>query len=490
MLDLAIHILKSKKANFDPDKFEDRYESALTELIKAKQAGKPAPKAAEAKPSNVINLMDALRRSVKAEKGGRRPPRRAPRAPATARTTHRAQARASHASNARQARRLRRGASLHGDAEDLSRQARFRQDAGAARRGAAASKGHRYVIQKHAATRLHYDLRLELDGVMLSWAVTRGPSLVPGDKRLAIHVEDHPIEYNTFEGTIPKGEYGGGTVMIWDRGTLDARRRSAQGPAEGPSRLRAATARSSRAAGIWCACSKRPGERQEPWLLIKGDDEYARDEIAIRTSWRSMPNSAATGRTMDEIAGGKKKVWHSNKPATEQSGRRRAAPRASRAAREQRRASRARAAPRAQSRSEAAQSARQAIGAIAGRAQGAAAGFRRAVPRDAQQQGARRRATGVHEIKFDGYRIQARHRRRQGHTARPAPGSTGPRNFRPIATACAALADHDAILDGEIVPSMKAACRISPPCRTISRPAARTGWSITSSICSISTATI
>src|ERR1700690_1197372 len=78
-----------------------------------------------------------------------------------------------------------------------------------------------YLIQKHDATRLHFDFRLELNGVLLSWAITRGPSLDPHDKRLAVHVEDHPLDYGDFEGTIPKGEYGGGTVMLWDEGTWE-----------------------------------------------------------------------------------------------------------------------------------------------------------------------------------------------------------------------------------------------------------------------------
>jgi bifunctional non-homologous end joining protein LigD len=181
-------------------------------------------------------------------------------------------------------------------------------------RGAARPRkgpGHQYVIQKHAATRLHYDLRLEFGGVMLSWAVTRGPSLVPGDKRLAIHVEDHPIEYNQFEGTIPAGEYGGGTVMIWDYGTY-----TAAGDAEDPeAALRAGyrkgdfkfVLKGKRLKGSWVLVrTKTRGERsrQGQWLLIKHRDEAADSDTDPTEAYQT---SARTGRSMDEIAEGQPK---------------------------------------------------------------------------------------------------------------------------------------------------------------------------------------
>ncbi len=171
---------------------------------------------------------------------------------------------------------------------------------GSAKRAAPTSS---FVIQKHAATRLHYDLRLELDGVMKSWAVTRGPSLVPAEKRLAIHVEDHPIEYNTFEGTIPKGQYGGGTVMIWDRGTWEAEGDAAASYAKGRLTFRLS---GERLQGMWhlVRLRKRPGERQEGWLLIKSDDEAARS-ARDPDILDEMTTSVVSGRSMDEITAGK-----------------------------------------------------------------------------------------------------------------------------------------------------------------------------------------
>ena len=174
-------------------------------------------------------------------------------------------------------------------------------------------KGGRYVIQKHAARRLHYDLRLELDGVMKSWAVTRGPSLVPGEKRLAIHVEDHPIEYNTFEGTIPQGQYGGGTVMIWDRGHWYPEGDPHKDYRNG--RL-AFVLDGEKLKGRWhlVRMRKRPNERQDPWLLIKCDDEAARSasDATYSRSNRCRRRAAAPSEEIAEGRGGKR-VWQSNR---------------------------------------------------------------------------------------------------------------------------------------------------------------------------------
>jgi DNA ligase D-like protein (predicted 3'-phosphoesterase) len=136
-------------------------------------------------------------------------------------------------------------------------------------------RGNAFVIQKHAARRLHYDLRLELDGVMKSWAVTRGPSLVPGEKRLAVQVEDHPIAYNKFEGTIPQGEYGGGTVMIWDRGHWQPESDPHKGLAKGHL---AFTLEGVKLSGGWhlVRMHRRAGEKRDNWLLIKQHDDAAR----------------------------------------------------------------------------------------------------------------------------------------------------------------------------------------------------------------------
>ncbi|MBA3344176.1 MAG: hypothetical protein H0T44_02585 [Gemmatimonadales bacterium] len=179
--------------------------------------------------------------------------------------------------------------------------------------GVRAARKLAFVIQKHAASHLHFDLRLELDGVMKSWAVPKGPSLDPAVKRLAMQVEDHPIEYNSFEGTIPKGEYGGGTVMLWDRGTYtfagddprpeDALRR---GYEKGDFKI---LLRGKRLRGSWVLVRTRRGDERRPqWLLIKHRDEFAQAESDIVAEELT---SVATRRTMEQIATGKSRVWHS-----------------------------------------------------------------------------------------------------------------------------------------------------------------------------------
>jgi bifunctional non-homologous end joining protein LigD len=169
---------------------------------------------------------------------------------------------------------------------------------------AAAGERLRFVIQKHDATRLHYDLRLELDGVFKSWAVTKGPSLNPHNKRLAVEVEDHPLEYGDFEGTIAEGQYGGGTVQLWDRGYWSPEGMTPEeGLAAGDLKF---TLEGQRLRGSWVLVRMkrdRTGGKRVNWLLIKHRDEFARedDDNALMADDRSV----ASGRSMAEIAAGK-----------------------------------------------------------------------------------------------------------------------------------------------------------------------------------------
>jgi bifunctional non-homologous end joining protein LigD len=176
----------------------------------------------------------------------------------------------------------------------------------------AKARGNGFVIQKHAARRLHYDFRLELDGVLKSWAVTKGPSLVPGDKRLAVEVEDHPIDYQDFEGTIPQGQYGGGTVLVWDRGVWAPQGDPHKGLAKGKLDFELA---GEKLKGMWYLVRLRSkaGEKRNNWLLIKARDAASRerDEDDIL---EERPESVLSGRTIEEIAADKKsKVWNSNR---------------------------------------------------------------------------------------------------------------------------------------------------------------------------------
>ncbi len=172
------------------------------------------------------------------------------------------------------------------------------------------TKGDSFVVQKHDASRLHWDFRLEMDGVLKSWAVPKGPSIDPGDKRLAVRTEDHPLGYGTFEGTIPQGEYGGGTVMLWDKGKWIPE------PGKDPSKTIDEghlhfTLEGERMKGEWVMfrLKGRPGERGENWMLKKVDDQHTGPGEALV---EQGVTSITTGRTMAEIASGSD-VWKSNR---------------------------------------------------------------------------------------------------------------------------------------------------------------------------------
>jgi bifunctional non-homologous end joining protein LigD len=292
----------------------------------------------------------------------------------------------------------------------------------------------RFVIQKHAATRLHYDLRLEHDGVFKSWAVTKGPSLNPADKRLAVEVEDHPLDYGDFEGTIPKGEYGGGTVMLWDRGfwtpegtqNIDAALRKGE--------LKFVLAGEKLKGSFVLVRMKRDrdGGKRNNWLLIKHRDEFANEDDVT-----GQDKSVASARSMDQIAAGKGRgpkpfmaagskaadpsaIWHSNRAKEAKGGK---TPRAAKL--------------------QAATSARKTAKVSS-----------EAMPSFVPPQLCKtlsRPPHGddwVHEIKFDGYRIQLRVEDGAA-TMRTRKGLDWTDKFRAVAEAAAAL--PDGIIDGEVV---------------------------------------
>jgi len=316
----------------------------------------------------------------------------------------------------------------------------------------------RFVVQKHAARRLHYDLRLELGGVFKSWAVTRGPSLDPADKRLAVEVEDHPLEYGDFEGTIPQGQYGGGTVQIWDRGYWEPQGKGTPEQALAAGELKLIFA-GERLRGGWVLVrlrNSRSGNKPS-WLLIKHRDEFVQrgDDALLEDEARSV----ASGRTLEEIAAGTGKgpkpfmksgrkagranaVWNSNATPDPVAGgiasriNARVAAKASRTPRAKPAASK-------RERNEAVKRAGSpARGVQARMPKFIEPALCRLLPRPPEEAG------WAHEIKLDGYRLQLRV---EGGRAAllTRKGLDWTERFASIAVAAAAL--PDCLIDGEAV---------------------------------------
>src|SRR5262245_7373288 len=287
---------------------------------------------------------------------------------------------------------------------------------------AGARAGWRYVIQKHDATRLHYDFRLELDGVLKSWAVPRGPSLDPTQKRLAVETEDHPIEYGKFEGSIPEGQYGAGPVLLWDQGLWRPLEDAREGYRKGRLKFEL---EGEKLSGAW-ALVRMIGPRSEDgknWLLIKERDEEARKGRAAEIV-AERPESVTTGRDIEEIAAKVRKV---RVRATRKT-----------------KAEKTKPAPKSAARPSA---------AFVSKLPGAR---KEGMPRVWQPQLATLSATvpagdeWLHEIKFDGYRAVCRI---EGGRAAlfTRSGQDWTERFEEVADAAAELPLRQAILDGEVV---------------------------------------
>lgn len=178
--------------------------------------------------------------------------------------------------------------------------------------GSESGAGRRFVVQRHRARRLHYDLRLEVDGVLVSWAVPKGPTLDPASRHLAVHVEDHPIEYIDFEGTIPAGEYGGGDVIVWDSGTWELAKGDDASAAIAAGDLHFSLT-GQKLRGRFVLVRREAAGAKEQWLLLHKRDEHAVD------GWdpEGLPRSVKSGRTNDEVASAPDASWRSDRPAAE-----------------------------------------------------------------------------------------------------------------------------------------------------------------------------
>ena len=355
-------------------------------------------------------------------------------------------------------------------------------------------KGSHFVIQKHAARRLHYDLRLELDGVMKSWAVTRGPSLVPGEKRLAVQVEDHPIEYNKFEGTIPQGQYGGGTVLIWDRGTWSPEGDPDKGLAKGHLDF---TLDGEKLHGAWHLVRMRGragDEKRENWLLIKAHDEAARsardpdilEEEPTSVVERPLDRARSRrARAATRLAVEPRRREQKTKTAPQSRARSppsrgpaAQAAAARKAATEARRAPRGGPTPKGRANASARQASLKGGAPLPDFIPPSLATLRAQAPDG---------PGWLHEVKFDGYRIQARldHGEVRLLTRK---GLDWTEKFPNVAQAVAQLPATTALIDGEIVVEDESG--VSSFSATAGRAqgqASASASSTTCSICSIST---